>query len=269
MNANKTRLLAEVLSIDAWHEPFTFDGVSSNVYVEVSFQNGRLGGDNSQFPFTFNIALRRAQLNIKVESPLKIDKFSISRSIPNDRTELTRIIKLREQAGAKVGFGGKITPASIAAVIRGEAHKSTDKEDNLEIKVVQENPRIVAVPRPKTANEYEWELFPSFEEILDGQPWHPVSEPRFAVRGAKESDAVHPAISVSVSCRLEDIEISDLRPKDTSIAGVLKEMVINKINEAAATQHLKLILRDLQLEAGEFNDRYSRLFIADTLAVEA
>lgn len=79
-------MLAEVLRLDAWHKPLRTDGGTSSVYVELSFEEGRLGGD-ADLPFTFRVRLKRALLTIEVEEPLKIDRASIARPIPKSEVE--------------------------------------------------------------------------------------------------------------------------------------------------------------------------------------
>ncbi len=89
---NQKRVLAQVLSIDAWHGPIRTDGDVSAVHVELSFQQGRMGGDDPGFPFTFNIALKRALLTVRLEPPLKLDRNSVARQIPSNQGEYTRIM---------------------------------------------------------------------------------------------------------------------------------------------------------------------------------
>lgn len=64
MSNNRTRVLGEVLSLDAWHDPFRCNGETSGVFVELSFHEGRLGGEESNIPFTFKIELKRALLTV-------------------------------------------------------------------------------------------------------------------------------------------------------------------------------------------------------------
>ncbi|WP_454280123.1 hypothetical protein [Sphingomonas sp. Marseille-Q8236] len=93
--SNNRRVLAQALAIDAWHEPMRFDGQTFSVHVELSFKSGRIGGDDPNFPFTFNIALKRALLILKMEEPLVIDRRTVARSIPANTAEMTRIVDAR------------------------------------------------------------------------------------------------------------------------------------------------------------------------------
>lgn len=266
---NHRRVLAEVLSIDAWHDPIKVDGSTSAVHVELSFQQGRLGGDDSEFPFTFNIALKRALLTVQIEQPLVIDRRSIARPNPNQTVEITKLHAAREEAQSSIAYGAKLSPASVAAFFSASAKTDANTKREDQLKLVQAVPRIIASPRPKGEREYSWELLPSYEETLDGQPWDPVENPRLSVRGPRERGALDPVISVHVSCKLEDIQITDLTLKRSTGFGLLRDMLFDRVNEAAAIQHLKLVLRDRYLEVGHMDDRYSEVGIADVLSIEA
>jgi hypothetical protein len=255
--SNKKRLLAQVLSIDAWHEPMKFDGRTFSVHVELSFKNGRIGGDDPRFPFTF----KRALLTIQLEKPLSIDRKSVARHIPSNQAELTQIIAARDEIKSSREFGGKVSPAALAFSISGKAENTDASSREKQMKVVQEVPRIVAIPHPLGSQEYAWELRP-------GQS--PVAEPRLSAKitsGGKPK--IEPVLKALVTCKLEDIEISDLVLKDTSPVGILKEMAFHRVNMVAAIQHLKFSLREMELEAGDFGDKFSAVTIADMIVLES
>lgn len=179
--SNNRRVLAQALAIDAWHEPMRFDGETFSVHVELSFKSGRIGGDDPTFPFTFNIALKRALLTLKLESPLAIDRRTVARSIPNSSAELTRIISAKEEAKSNIDFGGKISPESLSFALSANNSNKNIKSNERQVKIVQELPRIIANPQPRGPTEYAWELTPGQSDTLDGQPWDPVEQPRFSV----------------------------------------------------------------------------------------
>ena len=267
--SNKRRVLAQVLSIDAWHSPITYDGKKFSVHVELSFRNGRIGGDDPDFPFTFNIALKRALLTLELEQPLAIDRASVARHIPADQAELTKILAARDEAKTNVNFTGKITPASLALSLSGNADQTQSQSREDQIKVVQQIPRVIAQPHPIGEREYAWELSPGHGMLLEGQPWDPVEQPRLSARYIGQGrPAIEPALKAFVSCKLEDIEITDLKLKDQSISGILKEMAFNRVNEAAAIQQLKLTLREMELQTGSLGDIYSEMTIADVIVSE-
>lgn len=266
---NQRRFLAEVLTIDAWHDPIDAGNSTTKVHVELSFKRGRLGGGDHEFPFTFNLALKRAVLTVKLEQPLELDRNTVARQIPSTQAELTRITAARQTAKSSVGISGKVNPAAMVAALGAEFSRKGEHSKEDELRLIQQTPRIIAVPRPYGAHEYAWELIPGFEETLEGQPWNPVDEPRFALKNKNLDSRLERVIKVFVSCKVADIEISDLQLKKDSTAEKLKELAFNRMNEAAAIQHLKLTLRDMNLVAGSTDDRFAELVIADILSVQS
>ncbi len=267
--SNKRRVLAQVLSIDAWHEPMKFDGQTFSVHVELSFKNGRVGGDNPDFPFTFNVALKRALLTLTLEKPLVIDRNSVARSIPLNQAEMTRIVSARDEVKSSVELGGKVSPLTMAFSLTGKTAGSEANSRENQVKVVQEVPRIIALPQPSGRREYAWELKPGQSETLEGQPWDPVAEPRFSARITTDGKPrIEPIIKAVVSCKLEDLDITDLTLKDSSVVGIFKEMAFNRVNTAAAVQHLKFTLKEMELETGDFGDLFSAVTLADVILSE-
>jgi hypothetical protein len=96
-----------------------------------------------------------------------------------------------------------------------------------------------------------------------------VKEPRFSVKSNTIGvPKIEPTIKAVVSCKLEDIDITELTLKDTSFVSQLKEMAFNKANKAAAIQHLKFSLREMELETGDFGDLFSAVSVADIILSE-
>lgn len=265
---NQRRVLAEVLAIDAWHQPIRTNGGTSSVHVELSFRNGRIGGDDADFPFTFRIALKRALLTVKLEPPLKLDRNSVARSIPVDVGEHTKTLSLLDEAKANVAFNGKISPSSLHASMSGGGSVKAEASQQDQLRVVQSIPRIIATPRPMGLHEYAWELVPGHNETLEGQPWNPVEQPRLSVQSLKASNSIEPVIKIFVSCDLQDIEITDLKLKKNGPLEIIKEAAFNRVNIAVAVQHLKLTLKDMSLEVGDLDDRFASLLVADIISSE-
>jgi len=263
---NRQRVLSEVLAVDAWHEPFEITRNSYGVFVELSFREARLGGDDSEFPFTFKAALRRALLTVKIEQPLTMDRASISRSIPAKQAEHTQILRARDEARAQVGANASIEPRLISAALSGSISTSSEVSKQDELRVVQTIPEVLVTARPGDRSSYSWELESLLKPSLRGQPWDPVDEPRMRVILPK-SQILDPAISIMVTCALEDILITDLKPKDDGIIERVSHLIRSDLNVAAAIQHLKRLLVNADLEPGELDNRFNTIVLADILAM--
>ncbi len=266
--SNQVKVLSEVLAIDAWHKPFRTDGQSASLHVELSFHQGRIGGDKPDIPFTFRIGLKKAVLSVILEKPLQIDRATVARTVPVNTLEHTRLIQLKNQASRNTTFAGKLNLESLKAEAGVSADSRSSKETDDQLRFVSHIPNVIATPKPRGSNEFAWELLPGQTATLDGEPWNPVEEPRLSVKSLLQIPRLIPSIKVILSCKFEDIEIDNIELKDSGIISIAKEAFFNRANEAAAIQQLKLALRDAELEFGSIDDKFSDIVIADIIAVE-
>lgn len=268
MSNNRQRILAEVLSLDAWHKPFRIDGETSAVHVEVSFEQGRIGGDDPQMPFTFRLSLRKALLTVKLEPPLTIDRNTIARSIPENPVELSHMLSTESESKSSLSSEGRLSLKGASASVSGSIGDSAAAKTEQRMKLIQSSPRIRSSPKPGGPREYSWEIAPTFEDYLDGQPWHPVHDPRLYVKHPLTKQMIDPTIKVTLSCSIDDLLIDDLTPKSDKPLSIIRHAVKNDISYAAAVQYLKIVLTSADLEVGMMDNRFSRFLIADTMAVE-
>ncbi len=265
MTDNHIRLFADILSIDAWHSEFTSNSSEAKVYVEMSFQQGRIGGDVPSLPFTFSIRLKKARLSIKVNSPLVINKKSISRGIPDSVVELTRLKNIKTISSSVGEASASVSLAKYFIAMSGSAKKESEVTLEEQAKIIQHVPAMLVKPIPGNEREYCWEIEPSYANFLDGQPWDPVDKPRLTVRSDREIE--DPLIKVFVSCKREDLEIDDLVLKDDCLDAKLNQILYREMNKAAAIQHIKHILEFAQLEPGALDNRFSSVILADLIAM--
>lgn len=265
--SNRRRLLSDLLSIDAWHDPIRVDERTAKVHVELTFKEGRVGGNDAELPFTFRVSLHKAEMTVKLESPLTYDRNTVARSIPAAWAELTRIRTAREQAERTAKVGMNIDAASFAAAFRAQAGetKSDQREDVL--KVVQTIPEIMVTPSPSGNNSYSWAMEPTWRPFLSGQPWHPTEQPRMLV-GLNKKTKIDPAISVELRCAFEDIAIYELETKETSVFGLLKASAFNMVNEKAAIQYLKKLITQADLEPSAMDNRFNDVLLASVISLE-
>ncbi|HEY5723527.1 MAG TPA: hypothetical protein VIT45_14525 [Allosphingosinicella sp.] len=173
----------------------------------------------------------------------------------------------KDAAISELSGSARLTPTALALALGATGKRAAELQAEDKMSLVQNLPETLVTPRPGGGREYSWDLEPTFRETLRGQPWDPVESPRLHVRCATRLPALPPTIKVEVSCSLCDVEITELELKDESIKGVMKSMVSNSMNEAAAIQHLKLILRDADLEPHALDNRFSELLLASIIAV--
>ncbi len=267
MNNNRSRVLSEVVSLDAWHGPIESNSTSSSVSVEINFKEGRIGGGDEDFPFTFKLSLKRALLKLRLESPLKIDRTSIARNIPDAQVKHTELITARNQATAEVKAGGKINPALFTAALSGQVETSTEVSKQEEMSVVRTVPPILVSSEPRNQNEYCWTLEPTYLPYLMGQPWDPVNDPRLLAKyDYNKIGKIDPVIEATLTCAFEDIEIDDILPKDETLQKRVSNFWKGDTRMSAAKQHLKTVLQNYDLEPGSMDNRFASLLVASVIA---
>jgi hypothetical protein len=186
--------------------------------------------------------------------------------VPEAAAELTRILAAKKMAEGKISARAKLSPAALYLGLSGEAKSVSEVSQEDQLKIVQTIPETLVLPQPGDRREYSWTMEPSWQPTLQGQPWNPVDAPRLRIKPVQVLDPVMPAIRVNITCALEDVHISDIQPKSKEMNDRLRNLVHNEINEAAAKQHLKLVLKDADLEPQSMDNRFSNLMIASILA---
>lgn len=267
MSSNRQLFLSEVVSIDAHHDPIKFDDKSAGVYVDLTFQEGRVGGDRPEIPFTFKLNLKRALLTVSVGRDLKYDRRHVARTIPNSSVEHTRLRGARDVAEREIAAEGRVDLASLASAISGKFRKRSEISRVDELKLVQSLPETLVTPRSEGASGYSWILEPTFREHLRGQPWDPIADPRLFVESLADQLA-DPHILVELKCAFEDIHISDIVEKDGLSEDERENLVLHEVNKKAAEHFLKMLLIEAHLMPSRLDNRFREVVIASVTAIE-
>lgn len=267
MSGNRARLFAEVVSLDAWHQPFVVARNRSQVHVEITFKEGRLGGDDADFPLTFTVKLKGSTLTVKLEPPLEVDRKSVARNIPETQVQQSRIRAIRDSASASLKAGARLGPGIFSGGLQGDISAARNVSRDEEMRVVQTVPPILSIAEPHGPNEYRWTLEPSYLESLLGQPWDPSTQPRLSAKyDVLKIGSIDPVISVYLSCAEEDLDICDIVPKDLSLAARVDQLLYGDPRLAAAKQHIRKVLQKADLEPGRMDNRFASLALASVIS---
>lgn len=262
MQDNRLRLLSDVVSLDAWHSPFQPYKNSIELRVEITFKEGRIGGDDADFPFTFKLSLKKATLIVSLEEPLAIDRGSIARNIPGAQIEYTKIRSVKDRLTASLNAEGSISLAKFSAAFSTETRNNKEIEDEQRLKIVETVPPILVSSEPRSSNQYAWTLEPSYLPNLIGQPWDPIAAPRLLARYPPgKIGKIPPGIRAEITCATEDLRIYDIVPKKDRLFPTTWNTRM-----AAAQQHLRHVLHEMNLEPGKMDNRFSMLMLASALA---
>jgi hypothetical protein len=133
---DRIKVFSDVVSIDAWHDPILGKAVPSGVMVDLSFTEGRLGGTEAEFPFTFRIRLKKAVLRIFVEKPLIIDRNSVSRVSHELRVTHNIINEVKEDLRASAKVDISFSPTKLRAAIETKLKAATQSTQTDNVKAV-------------------------------------------------------------------------------------------------------------------------------------
>lgn len=267
MSDNRRQFLSEIMSIDAWHDPIVYNSNSAGVYVDMTFEEGRIGGDRGEIPFTFKLNLKRALVTVEVGKSLKFDRRRVARTVPESNVEHTRLRGAREIAESEISSSGSVDLAALAVAISGGAKKRDEISREDEIRLVQTLPETLVTPKSGGISGYSWILEPTFRDFLRGQPWDPFEEPRLFVDNI-DKDLNEHHISVGVHCAFEDLDISDIQPKASMASRDQEELLFHDVNKKSAEHFLKLLLTEAHLLPGRLDNRFRNVVIASVIALE-
>lgn len=238
-NSNRRRALAEVVSIDAWHDEFTATTLKVALHVDVVFETGRIGGE-AESPVRFRLNVKQADVVVVIpeSEPLGVEKKSVSRDAPQM-------------------LGG------IAETIELSTEGSIEMED------VADELRLISITQSNTPDgQYRWSLRPCKGIVLQGRPWDANESPRLKIIDERKDrqKGIPPTVRVEVRCRREDLEITDLNSKDESVLEKAKNKVGFGNRLAAAEAYIRDRLVSEGLTIKNFKDSFGELTLASTLA---
>lgn len=257
---NRRRVLAEIVSLEAWHDAFSVKRERSDLHVDVAFLTGRIGGE-PEAPVRFKLALKRAEVVVVVPmtEPARVETPSVSRDTPAAKVKATSTIATgrKTKARAKAGLTGLGAQGEIATST-ARATKLAQSLDGLRIT------QALTVD-----GHHHWIVEPTFEGPLAGHPW-PANKPRLRVVDTRADRArgIEPTIRVEVRCRREDLAITDIAPTDkTALAALLTDPLgSTKMKAAEAVIRTRLFKAGLLHEDADVADPYTRLTLCEVIS---
>ena len=209
---NRRRALAEVVSIDAWHDEFTSTTLKVALHVDVVFETGRIGGE-TESPVRFRLNVKQADVVVVIpeSEPLKVEKKSVSRDAPQILGGIAETIELATDAS--------IEATDISAALR-----------------------LISVTQSNTPDgQYRWSLRPCQGKVLEGRPWNANESPRLQIIDQRKDPrkGIPPTLRAEVRCRREDLLITEITLKDSSILEKAKNKIGFRNRFAAAEAYIR------------------------------
>lgn len=266
-NSNQARNLSDIVSLEAWHDELTCDFGRSDLYVDVAFMTGRMGG-GADNPVRFKLTLRQAELVVVVPAtePVKVDPKSVRRDTRDRKATVRDTYKRSGKVEGSAATGVKLgaTHADANLEVGGTVSGAVSRDHLVEVSETMRS--IVAVHSKGVDGSHCWTLSPTMEGTLDGRPWVGAQEPRLTLVDTRKADSrsLPATVRVEVRCRREDLEISDIVLTDKERQGLFKKDP-NRRNKLAAAEALirtRLFEEGLLDNGLDLNDPYARMTIA-------
>lgn len=267
-SGNRRRLFADLVNIDAWHEPF---GVAAcvDLHADVVFGSARLGGE-AESPIRFRLKAKRAEVLVVVPDtePLAVDKKSVSRDAPNIRVNDGDMVKRGKTLKAKAGIVGHITQKKAALGLDAVASAESELSSEHTTEVTRESGQMRVMQSKTGDGYYRWILEPADGSYLYGRPWDAsqVSRLKLIDLRADKSSPIPPCVRVEVRCKREDLEIEGLVLKDETLWQSVQARVGYQNRVAAAEAYIRNKLAQEGLEVRNFDDLFGDLTLGSVIA---
>ncbi|KPD12821.1 hypothetical protein [Phaeobacter sp. 11ANDIMAR09] len=263
MKSNLSKSLSEIVSVESWYTRFSEENRESDFFMHVRFQEAVFGGEPEQ-SVRFRLRLRKADVVVSVEEPLKIPKSSVRRDRLN--VEATYEQERTEEKGADIcgEVSGEVSPLGAKGNLRltanaaqkvGETTKSTRK--------LRASGTLVEHSVDLDGNN-RWSFSPVGGEHLLGQAFDR-TDPLMKVKHVEPMKKISPVVKVQVKCLREDIDILDLEPKTVS-----KRLLRRGVGEAVKLRLAEAIIKDtLASEGLEFEgvaEKFASITVADVIS---
>lgn len=268
-NDNRRRALGEVVSLEAWHAPFSKTEQKVDLCVDVAFLTGRLGGE-AESEVWFELQLQQAEILVVIppSEPAKVDVASVSRDAPQIEAKLSRDQTVKTKAKTKISGKTKLGLTSAKVDVQAEAETGLEADNSLRVAVVEavKNMRLLHSLGPD--GHHRWTVSTPDRTPLHGRPWNAAKSPRLKVIDQRTDRAkgLPPAIQVEVRCRREDLMISNIALKQIDGLGDRLRRDNRRNKEAAAEAVIRTRLFEEGLLAGDSSDRFAILTLASVTA---
>lgn len=271
--SNQVRNLAEVVTLEAWHDKFDGATKRADLHVNVAFTSGRIGGKATD-KVRFRLMLKQAEVVIVIppSEPAKVDPRSVRRDTRAREGVATQTCETDLQGSANAGGKLKLGANGPEAGMDFGASAAASSKAATSV-VITEALREMTVVHglDEDGTSHRWTVTPAIGDELVGQPWRSEDEPRLTVVDTRADRDRHipPSIRVEVRCRREDLVITDIVMADEAKWSILQLNPQHRNRVAAAEAYLRNRLfeeRLLEGADGDMSNPFARMTLAVVLA---
>lgn len=262
---NRRREFGDIVTVEAWHNPFDVQVERVDLHVDVVFGGGRIGGE-PEAPVRFRLALKQAEVVVIVPTgePARVDIRSVRRDAPTIKAKATETRKTSRKAslGAGIGLGVSQKGAKASAKVDAKGSATTSRDEVVTIAKALQGMTFVQSQTPD--NHYKWTITPAIGATLDGRPWDAAASPVLQLVDTRpdRSKSIPPSTRVEIRCRREDLLISDIVLKDEPGWEAMRKKVFHRNREATAEAIIRTKLLAEGLFCGDLSDPFTYMTLA-------
>lgn len=269
---NQSRVLSDVVSLEAWHDAFGEGRTLSDLHVDVVFGDARVGGE-TEAPVRFRLGIQRAEIVVIAPptEPVAVDPRTVSRDAPQLSGNISRTSNSKRAHSFKLNFAALFSARRLrSSELSGGADISYGRSTELNsvIKTTQSISAINTTQSRTSDDHYRWIVSPALGKQLSGRPWDPLTQPRLALIDTRsdKSRGIPPSVRIEIRCRREDLIIHDLKLKDGSAWNIIRKKEGHRNRLAAAEAYIKSRLFEEGLHVGDMEELFSQTTIAAVTA---
>ena len=216
-NSNTSRVLREIVSLEAWHDPFTVDYPTVEFFASIRFNTSRFGGESGD-KIQFTLTLKNARLVVIPDESgilnipnrhVRRDKRQVSVTSETTRAS-TQEISADASASAELSDGKPKTNVKLNA-------KAKAANSDGQTKTMKQSERGIISEHAKDGDQHSWLFSPAMGSILDGHGWPDESrilKLKHTIPTAIESEHFPPYVKVQVKCFANDLNIDKVQYLD-------------------------------------------------------
>ena len=266
---NRRRAFADVVSIDAWHDPFGSDAGAVDLHADIVFGTARVGGE-PESAVRFRLSIKRAELVVIIPEtePVKIDRNSVARGAKGPDGKMVETFETSAQGHMKAVASSSIGPTNVSGATSAEIGAAANIQASKKIEITA-TVEFMKVTQSKTADDnYRWTIEPGQQRTLDGRPWDGVKEPRLKLIDlrANRSKGIPPSVRVEVRCRREDLAIEELEAKDVNAWQLLTARAGFSNRLAAAESYIRDRLAEEGFQIRNLEEKFAELVLGAVTA---
>lgn len=261
---NFKRALAEVVSIDGWHNADPEQPAQADIHMHVSFRTATMGRGDKKAKVTFDLAILQAEVivHISENSALDVVGGTVDQTDPSEMSSTSTMTRTSGQS--MTGEASAERGKGFWSKVAGKIWNTREKKQVVEGKQTQRN---IDASYFKLDGHHGWILTPQHGSELRGAVWKAKEERRLRVIDDRSDEArerdnrngFDPEVNLLVRCLPEHLEISNVRATDERIKNQIPDKVVDQIQMTAAEQYLKERLLEENLviaDPGRDLDRY-------------